>query len=94
MFTILDVPHCSGIRQWGLFETNAVKNTMQRGTITYAISFSSFGIPFGMLSGYNGIDTRSILTLENKTKNNFVWVVYTNSAETIMPNNGYFAIGV
>ena len=47
-----------------------------------------------MLSGYNGIDTRSVLTLENKTKNNFVWVVYTNSAETIMPNNGYFAIGV
>ena len=81
-------------KQWGLFETNAVKNTMQRGTITYAISFSSFGIPFGMLSGYNGIDTRSVLTLENKTKNNFVWVVYTNSAETIMPNNGYFAIGV
>ena len=67
---------------------------MQRGTITYTISFSSFGIPFGMLSGYNGIDTRSVLTLENKTKNNFVWVVYTNSAETIMSNNGYFAIGV
>ena len=71
-----------------------MKNTMQRGTITYAISFSSFGIPFGMLSGYNGIGTSSILTLENKTKNNVAWVLYTTSGETIISNNGYFAIGV
>ena len=84
----------SSLLQWGLFKTNAVKNTMQRGTITYAISFSSFGIPVGMLSGYNGTDVSSVLTLENKTKNNFVWVLYTNSGETIISNNGYFAIGV
>ena len=80
-------------RQWGRFNCNVPQNTMQKGTITFPISFSNVVVPLGILSGYNGINTRTIFTLEQTVLDKTVWVIYTNSAEVDLYNNSWVAIG-
>ena len=80
-------------KQWGRFNCNVPQNTMQNGTINFPISFSNFVIPLGILSGYNGLNTRTTFTLERTSLLKTDWVIYTNSAEINLYNNSWFAIG-
>lgn len=67
---------------------------MQSGTINFPISFSSFAIPLGILSGYNGAaGTNTVFTLERTTLSKTDWVIYTQSTEVNIVNNRWFAIG-
>ena len=66
---------------------------MQNGTINFPISFSNFVIPLGILSGYNGFNTRTTFTLERTSLLKTDWVIYTDSAEINLYNNSWFAIG-
>lgn len=76
-----------------MFNCNVPQNTMQVGTINFPISFSSFAIPLGILSGYNGPGTNTVFTLERTTLSKTDWVIYTQSTEVNIGNNKWFAIG-
>ena len=80
-------------KQWGVFTTNIYTTGVSKGTIKYLITYKIFGLPFGMLNGYNMASGGSFFTLEQPNLSGCTWVIGTSYGAPV-ENNRWLAIGV
>ena len=80
-------------KQWGLFNTTTLANTLSKGFINYPVTYKKFSLPFGILNGHNVETGHVSFTLENPTLNGITWAIGSEYSSTVL-NNRWIAIGI